>query len=114
MTGPDQSTDVEVMYGILYYLESSDTFRVRGIRNEIRHMIIQRNELACYVRNRLELPPMLKKPFNCDRCYAKTACFVYHKLGENGDGETSGMGEKFDDVVNHLKPRHQEFFKKWD
>jgi DNA replication ATP-dependent helicase Dna2 len=102
------------MYGILYYMETSDTYRIRGIRHEIRHMIMQRNELACYVRNRLELPPMIKKPYLCGRCYAKTACFVYHKLGENGDGETSGMAEKFDEVVSHLTPRHQEFFKKWD
>jgi DNA replication ATP-dependent helicase Dna2 len=102
------------VYGVLYYLETSETFRIRGIRNELRGMIIQRNELACYVRNRLTLPPMLKKPFNCRNCYSKTACFVYHKLAENGNGETSGMAEKFDEVVDHLKPSHQGFFKKWD
>ena len=77
-------------------------------------MIMQRNELACYVRHRLELPPMLKSPHLCGKCYAKTPCFIYHKLVDNGDGETSGMKEKFDDLVKHLKPIHQDFFKKWD
>jgi len=39
---------------------------------------------------------------------------MYHKLAEEGDGETSGMKEKFTELVNHLKPTHQDFFKKWD
>ena len=77
-------------------------------------MILQRNELACYVRQRLELPPMLKSPHLCGKCYAKTPCFVYHKLVDNGDGVTSGMKEKFDELVNHLHPVHQEFFRRWD
>jgi len=77
-------------------------------------MIMQRNKLACYVRQRLELPPMLKSPHLCGKCYAKTPCFVYHKLVDGGNGETSGLKEKFDGVVQHLKPEHQEFFKKWD
>jgi DNA replication ATP-dependent helicase Dna2 len=50
----------------------------------------------------------------CKQCYSKTACFVYHKLVDNGDGETSGVGDKFEEVVGHLKPQHAEFFKKWD
>lgn len=77
-------------------------------------MIMQRNKLACYVRHRLELPPMLKSPHLCGKCYAKTPCFVYHKLVDGGNGETSGVKEQFDEVVQHLKPEHQEFFKKWD
>ena len=106
--------DVQVAYGILYYMETSEISRIPAIRHELRHMIIQRNELACYVRRRLELPPMINSPHLCGKCYAKTACFVYHKLVDNGDGESSGMKEKFDELVNHLKPIHQEFFKKWD
>lgn len=77
-------------------------------------MIMQRNELACYVRERLSLPPMLKNNHVCNRCFAKDACFLYHKLVEDGDGETSGCKEKFEQLVQHLKPVHQDFFKKWD
>lgn len=77
-------------------------------------MIMQRNELACYVRHRLELPPMLRSPHLCGRCYAKSSCFLYHKLAEEGDGETSGMGEKFDELTAHLNKTHQDFFQKWD
>ncbi len=106
--------DIEVTNGVLYYMETSKVFRVEGVRNEIRHMIIQRNELACYVRNKLELPPMIKKHHMCKNCYAQTSCFTYHKLVESGDGETSGMKEIFEEATNHLRTSHQAFFKKWD
>jgi DNA replication ATP-dependent helicase Dna2 len=106
--------DISVTYGVLYYMESSEISRIPAIRQEIRHMIMQRNELACYIRERLTLPPMLKTAHTCGRCYAKTSCFMYHKLAEDGDGETSGMREKFTELVRHLKPNHQDFFKKWD
>ena len=106
--------DVEVTTGVLYYLETAKMFRVEGLRNEIRHMLIQRNELACYVRNKLELPPMVKKPHMCKNCYAQTSCYVYHKLVEDGDGETSGLKELFTDAMSHLRPNHQTFFQKWD
>ena len=106
--------DVRIAYGILYYMETSEMSRIPGIRNEIRGMIIQRNEVACYVRQRLELPPMLKSPHLCGRCFAKTTCFTYHKLVDDGNGQTSGMKEKFDELVGHLKSVHQEFFVKWD
>lgn len=106
--------DVEVTSGILYYMQTSKTFRIQGVRNEIRQMLIWRNLLASYVHNKLELPPMLKKEHMCKRCYAQTSCFIYHKLVESGDGETSAMKEVFDDAVGHLKPQHQRFFAQWD
>ncbi|OBT91031.1 hypothetical protein VE02_00141 [Pseudogymnoascus sp. 03VT05] len=107
--------DIDIAYGILYYMENSETIRIPAIRHELRHMIMQRNELACFVRERhAQLPPMLKKENLCGRCYAKTTCFIYHKLADDGDGETSGMKGKFDEVVKHLTPQHKEFFLKWD
>ncbi|KAI9719864.1 MAG: Tripartite DNA replication factor [Chrysothrix sp. TS-e1954] len=106
--------DVAIAYGILYYMEKSEISRIPAIRHEIRHMIMQRNELACSMRQREALPPMLKNPHTCDRCYAKTPCFIYHKLTEGGDGDTSGLKEKFDSLVRHLSPAHQVFFSRWD
>lgn len=106
--------DVEVASGILFYMETSKTFRVEGVRNEIRQMIIWRNLLASYVHDKLELPEMIKKEHLCKRCYAQTSCFAYHKLVEGGTGETSGLKEIFDDTVGHLQPQHQAFFKMWD
>ncbi|GAB7348648.1 hypothetical protein MBLNU459_g7017t2 [Dothideomycetes sp. NU459] len=106
--------DIEIIYGVLYYMENSAITRIPAIRNELRHMVMQRNELACYVRERLQLPPMLQNPHKCGRCYAKTQCFLYHKLAENGTSESAGVKEKFEELVGKLRPAHQEFFKKWD
>lgn len=57
---------------------------------------------------------MLKSARTCNQCYTKTACFVYHKLIDDGDEETSGVGKPFTELAGHLNPKHQEFFKKWD
>ncbi|KAI8941289.1 hypothetical protein NX059_002519 [Plenodomus lindquistii] len=108
--------DVDIAYGILYYLETSDTSRIPAIRNDIIHMIIKRNELACYVRDRIELPPMLKEDFKCQKCYAQEPCFLYEKLVEDGNGESLNKKakERYDELVKPLKPSDQEFMKKWD
>lgn len=106
--------DVEVTFGLLYYLEVSRTFSIRGIRHELLQMIQVRNRLAVYIRERLQLPPMLKKPRMCNKCYAKTPCFIYHKLLEGGDGDTSGLGDDFDTSTKHLNQGDRDFFRKWD
>lgn len=107
--------DIKIVYGVLYYMETSQTYRIPTIRNELRHMIMQRNQLACYVRERsVQLPPMKKSANSCGKCYAKVPCFIYHKLADGGDAETSGVGGKFEEVVRHLTPTHQEFFLKWE
>jgi DNA replication ATP-dependent helicase Dna2 len=107
--------DIEIAYGILYYMETSQTMRIPAIRHELRHMIMQRNQLACYIRERsTRLPPMKKSKNACGKCFAQTSCFTYHKLADDGDGEKSGMGKKFEEVVAHLTPTHKEFFLKWE
>ena len=95
-------------------MQTSEILSIPTIRHELVPMIMQRNELACYVRHRIELPPMIKRPYVCGKCYAQTPCFIYHKLIDDGNGETSGMGEKFEDLVKHLNVQHQFFFSKWD
>ena len=107
-------SDIDVACGILYYMESSESSRIPAIRHELMHLVMQRNELASFVRHRLDLPPMLKSAHLCGRCYAQTPCFVYHSLVEGGNGNTSGMHEKFDEIVQHLTPCHADFFRKWD
>lgn len=77
-------------------------------------MLQVRNQLAGFIRERTQLPPMLKKARMCNRCYARTPCLMYHKLSENGDGETSGLGDDFEAATKHLGPGDQDFFRKWD
>ncbi|KAL9029589.1 MAG: hypothetical protein Q9196_002198 [Gyalolechia fulgens] len=95
-------------------MDSAEMSRVPAIRHELMHMVMQRNELASYIRERTQLPPMLKSAHLCGRCYAQTSCFVYHRLTEDGDGESSGLKEQFDEITRHLNPVHASFFRKWD
>ncbi|KAL9104273.1 MAG: hypothetical protein Q9163_000769 [Psora crenata] len=106
--------DINIACGILYYMQTSAVSSVRTLRHELVPLIIQRNAIASFVRMRTILPPMLKKPYTCGKCYSQTPCFIYHRLVDDGNGQTSGMGEKFDNVIKHLQPGDQEFFRKWD
>jgi DNA replication ATP-dependent helicase Dna2 len=108
--------DIDVSDGILYYLETSKTMRVKAMRHELIHMIIKRNELACYIRERLQLPPILEtnRQRLCNGCYAQTTCYLYHKLSEGGDGSLIDKKEPFEKLISSLKPLHQDFFQKWD
>jgi len=60
-------------------METSEIIRVPSISGELRGMIIARNELAWHAKNRDVLPRMLKK-YTCNSCFAKTTCFIYHKV----------------------------------
>lgn len=96
-------------------METSETSRIPAVRHELIHMIKQRNEIAGFIRQKVELPPMLKSsPHLCGKCYAQKACFIYHKLLDDGNGDTSGLREMFDELVKHLKPAHRQFFTRWD
>ncbi|KAI3396204.1 hypothetical protein diail_342 [Diaporthe ilicicola] len=107
--------DIEIVYGILYYMETSLTKIIPAVRNELRHMIKQRNQLAVHIRERsVQLPPMKNNKHACGKCYAQTSCFTYHKLADDGDGDSSGLQEKFDQIVKHMTPVHKEFFLKWE
>jgi DNA replication ATP-dependent helicase Dna2 len=108
--------DIDVVDGILYYLETSKTMRVKAMRHELIHMIMKRNELACYIRERLKLPPILEpnRQRLCGNCYAQKTCYLYHKLSEGGDGSILDKKEIFQELVSPLKSVHQQFFQKWD
>ncbi|OGM44593.1 DNA replication helicase Dna2 [Aspergillus bombycis] len=106
--------DVEVTFGLLYYLETSKIFRIRGIRHELLQMIQARNRVAGYMCRRAQLPPMVKRQALCNKCFSKTPCFIYHKLVDDGDGESSGLGDEFVKAMDHLTPKDRDFFRKWD
>jgi DNA replication ATP-dependent helicase Dna2 len=72
--------DVDVKCGMLYYVDARESIRVRALRNEIRGLIMGRNELARWIKARVGLPDMLKSPRDCKNCYAADSCLVYHKV----------------------------------
>lgn len=106
--------DINIEFGLLYYMSHSLVTRVPSLQRELRNMIIQRNELAHYIREEVSLPPVLKNAHACGSCFGRETCFIYHRLDEDGAGEELKPKEEFDRLVRWLKPKDQEFFKKWD
>src|SRR5437867_11576416 len=95
-------------------METSEITRIPGLQRDLQGLIKQRNELARFVRGRVSLPPMLTDQRMCERCYAKTPCFIYQNLTGDSNGITSGLSTKFKELVSHLEPQHQVYFSHWD
>jgi DNA replication ATP-dependent helicase Dna2 len=72
--------NVDVECGMLYYVDAKESIRVRGPRNEVRGLIMGRNELAKWIKSKNGLPGMLRSPRDCKNCYAADSCLVYHKV----------------------------------
>ncbi|KAK9355845.1 hypothetical protein V1523DRAFT_403638 [Lipomyces doorenjongii] len=106
--------DAEVLNGILYYLDLSQTLNVVAVRNEIRGLIMGRNEIARSINNPDYVLPMSRNAAMCKNCFSKIGCFVYHKAIEDGDGITSGLGSIFDEATEHIKEEDKTFLKHWD
>ncbi|CDU25051.1 related to DNA2-DNA helicase [Sporisorium scitamineum] len=91
---------VRVNDGLLYYSKSGELHRISRSRNEVRSLIIGRNELAHYLRHdasRLRkskltdaeeelapvLPPTIDSEHKCRRCYAVDGCMLFRRAVEN-------------------------------
>ncbi|KAF9923605.1 Tripartite DNA replication factor [Linnemannia zychae] len=106
--------DVDVRWGLLLYLKTGEFIRVPAPRDEIRTILMQRNDMAIHEQEKLTLPPMLQRKQFCGRCFSLSSCTVLHKLLEGGTTESAGMGPLFDEVTDHLNDTHATFYKKWD
>lgn len=106
--------DVDVRWGLLLYLKTGEFIRVPAPRDEIRTILMQRNDMAIHEQTKLTLPPMLQRKQFCGRCFSQSSCTVLHKLLEGGTTETAGIGTLFDEVTDHLNDSHAAFFKHWD
>ncbi|KAK3826399.1 MAG: DNA replication factor Dna2-domain-containing protein [Linnemannia gamsii] len=106
--------DIDVQWGLLLYLKTGDFIRVPAPRDEIRTMLMQRNDMAIHEHAKLTLPPMLQRQQQCGRCFSISSCTVLHKLLEGGTMASAGMGTLFDEITDHLNETHATFLKKWD
>jgi len=84
--------DVDVECGMLYYVDAKESIRVRALRNEIRGLIMGRNELAKWIKQRNGLPDLIRSPRDCKNCYASDSCLVYHKVCCSGIGLIVDVG----------------------
>lgn len=86
----------EVDAGLLYYTQTEEVVRVPVVRNELRGLIMARNDLAGYMmrRHRVDegratsgniedepfLPPTIDDERVCKRCFVMDTCMLYRKV----------------------------------
>ncbi len=81
---------IQVTSGLLYYTQSEEIVQVPVGRNELRGLMIYRNEMASYMARRhlvkagggseSFLPPTLDDERVCKRCYSLDTCMLYRKV----------------------------------
>lgn len=106
--------DVDVRWGLLFYMKTGEFIRVSALRDEIRTIMIHRNKLALYEEQKQAFPPVLKDEQTCKRCFSSTSCMVIHKLLEGGSVSTASIGPLFDEITENLNQNHAEFLSKWN
>jgi len=100
---------MKVPAGLLYYMQSEEVIRIPIFRNELRGLLIQRNEIAAHTvcreavevspatynspdggpetmpafPKRIQLPPSIDDEWACSRCYNVDACMLYRKVQSN-------------------------------
>ena len=99
--------------GLLLYIKSGQSFGLPLDHNDTRALIIARNELAHFITERMKLPEMLRNPGACRRCWHLTNCSLTHAALENGDRESSGLGELYSEITGHLNETHLDYFRNW-
>ena len=85
----------EVPSGLLYYTRSDEVVRVPAVRNEVRALLVARNEMAAYMMRRMRggktggegvpdveafLPPTIDDAWQCGKCFALDTCMLYRKV----------------------------------
>ncbi|KAI5999994.1 Dna2-domain-containing protein [Pisolithus albus] len=113
---------VEVSSGLLYYTQSEEVVRVPRGRNELRALIMTRNEMAAYMMRRTKpnkaqeafLPPTIDDERMCKKCYALDTCMLYRKAVENVEDDSSPIAGIYELKTSHLTSSQAEFFKQWE
>ncbi|KAL0046566.1 hypothetical protein WJX82_003944 [Trebouxia sp. C0006] len=99
--------------GLLWYLGSLSPQQVRMVPQEIQALIMHRNILAGHMRPGVPLPEVIREPWACDKCFQKAACALNHKACEQGNEESSGLGESFNELTGHMTEASGQFFQHW-
>ncbi|SPO23950.1 related to DNA2 - DNA helicase [Ustilago trichophora] len=117
---------VRVGDGLLYYSKSGELHRISRSRNEVRSLIIGRNELAHYLRHdtsRLQkskggepaeevaqvLPPTIDSEHKCRRCYAVDGCMLFRRAVENVVEPSEAI---VDDIEGSITPKFGNMLSK--
>lgn len=74
--------DIKIPGVVLYYIKTGD-FKYLHIRHDdIRELIIRRNDLAFFLNDMNNLPPMQQNAYKCGQCNLAHYCMVAHKVSK--------------------------------
>ncbi|XP_063701105.1 DNA replication ATP-dependent helicase/nuclease DNA2 isoform X2 [Culicoides brevitarsis] len=119
----------DVDSGLLYYLKDDIMSEVNDTRNEVRDLIIARNELVnfltsyetekAHLKNSnseyfklMKLPLPLTRESICNRCEYSFVCALFHTnaASSNPNVAIQSIGER---ILKHLSNEDLAFFLKW-
>ncbi|KAI5475195.1 DNA replication ATP-dependent helicase Dna2 [Pseudohyphozyma bogoriensis] len=132
--------DEDVDSGLLYYSTTNEVFRIKPARNEIRGLLIARNEFATYLHRRTTLSTSLFPKFEDDEeeiavppstlereeaalpllpppiDEPRSCKWCYAVDGDEciNEDEADPLQMMFDDKTGHLTETHLKFFKDWE
>ena len=104
----------DINQGLLLYLKSGEIFGIQASRDELRAIVIARNDLVRHMVNKASIPSMIRNAGLCSRCFHLNNCVIYHKAVENGSAESSGIATLFQERTQHLKQSHFDYFSLWN
>ncbi|KAL0092965.1 DNA replication factor Dna2-domain-containing protein, partial [Phycomyces blakesleeanus] len=105
--------DTSIDVGALLYSRSNSFFILPASRNEMKSLIMARNNLALALSNQETLPPMIKSLHTCQMCNMSNTCLAFHKAVEGGDSASSGLSKWFDLKTEQIRPEDAAFFRHW-
>ena len=88
----------QVDEGLLYYTQSEEPTKVIASRNEIRALIVARNDMVYHMAKKADdlakeaelckfgpnndhLPITIDDDYTCGKCYGLATCMLYRKVG---------------------------------
>ncbi|KAJ3553389.1 hypothetical protein NM688_g3640 [Phlebia brevispora] len=111
----------DVQSGLLYYTQSEEVVRVPAARNEIRGLMVARNEMAEYMMRRMgDTPNPARKTNEKSGTKAEKdedaldTCMLYRRAVERVVDETSPIRDIYDLKTGHLTAPQAEFFRTWE
>ncbi|EJT99626.1 Dna2-domain-containing protein [Dacryopinax primogenitus] len=123
----------EIPSGLLYYTQSAEVIQVSAKRNELRALLMARNDLAEWTMGQNDgeareqaievelgdveemafLPEPLDDPWSCGKCYALDGCMLYRRTHDPLP-VPSDMEDLFVQKTSHISSRQATFFRTWE
>ncbi|KZT52355.1 hypothetical protein CALCODRAFT_441693 [Calocera cornea HHB12733] len=128
----------EITSGLLYYTQSAEVIQVDARRNELRALLMARNELAEWIMRRRHglsalsarkgkdakerphlaeaafLPAPIDDAWACTKCYALDGCMLFRRTHDAPLSVPRDLEDLYARKTSHLSARHATFFRTWE